>query len=103
MSALTHYQLTTSGIDALHAALTAEAALRRGRSFEEWSMAEAQAVWNAARDFAQQHDLRVPLLAEVVRVERQACGHCDYGSKWALYVVQLMLASEPADGIGKRR
>lgn len=96
MNPLKRYQLTMSGIDALHAALDAEASMRSGRSFEEWSKAEAQAVWGAARDFAQQHGLRVPLLADVVRVERHACGHSDYGSKWALYVTELMLAREPA-------
>lgn len=96
MNPLKRYQLTMDGIDALKAALAAEASQRPGRTFDEWSKAEAKAVWTAARDFAQQHGLQVPLLAEVVRVERQACGHSNYGSKWALYVTELMLASVPA-------
>lgn len=96
MNPLKRYQLTMGGIDALQAALAAEVPLRRGRTFEEWSKAEAQAVWTGARDFAQQHGLHVPLFADVVRVERLACGHSDYSSKWALYVTELMMASEPA-------
>ncbi|MDL5034422.1 hypothetical protein QRD43_21140 [Pelomonas sp. APW6] len=90
MIALQHYQLQMAGIKSLKAVLVEEASHRRGRTFEEWSKAEASAVWLAARDFAQQHDLRVPLLAEVVQVERLACGHCDYSSKWAQYVTDLM-------------
>lgn len=97
MDALQRYRFTESGIQALKSALVAEASHRKGRSFKEWSVAEAKAVWTAGRDFAQQHGLLVPLLEDVVRVERQASGHSDYSSKWALYVIELMLASEPAD------
>lgn len=86
------YSLKTTGIDAVERALVAEAALRNGRSFKEWSDAEARAVWSATRDFAQQHGLRVPELAEVVRVERQAIGHCDYAAKWVLYAIELTFA-----------
>lgn len=96
MNPLHRYRLTMAGIDALKAALVAEAELRRGRTFEEWSKAEAMAVWAGARDFAQQHGLAVPTLADVERLERHACGHIDYGSKWALYIVELMMTAEPA-------
>lgn len=95
MNPLVHHQLKMGCIETLKAALNAEASQRRGRTFDEWSSAEAQALWTAARDFAQQHGLRVPLLADVVRVERQACGHSDYGSKWALYVTELIMVCEP--------
>jgi len=90
------YRLKTAGIDAVKAALVAEAEHRRGRTFKEWSESEASAVWSATRDFAQQHGLRVPELAEVVDVERQASGHSDYGSKWALYAVELTFAADVA-------
>lgn len=96
MDALQRYRFTQSAMQALKSALVAEAVHRRGRHFEQWSAAEAKAVWAASRDFAQQHGLRVPLLEDVVRVERQASGHSDYGSKWALYVVELMLVPVPA-------
>lgn len=88
------YRLKTTAIDAVKRALVAEAALRNERSFKEWSVAEAMAVWSATRDFAQQHGLRVPKLAEVVRVERQAIGHCDYAAKWALYAIELTFAAD---------
>lgn len=96
MDYLTAHRLKKAGIDAIKAALVAEAGRRRGRSFKEWSEAEAKAVWSAARDFAQQHDLRVPQLAEVVAVEREASGHSDYAYKWALYTAELTLVAAPA-------
>lgn len=94
MDALQRYRHMDAGIKAITAALNREAGKRRGRSFEQWSAAEAQAVWAATRDFAQQHGLRVPTLAEIVRVERQACGHIDYASKWALCAIELTLADK---------
>lgn len=96
MDQVTLYRQKMAGIDAVKSALIAEAAFRKGRSFTEWSKAEAKAVWCATRDFAQQHGLRVPELAEVVSVEGQACGHSDYGSKWALYAVELTFAASAA-------
>jgi hypothetical protein len=98
MNALHRYQLMMGGIDALKDSLVTESSLRRSRSVEEWSNAEAIAIWKAARDYAQQHGLCVPLLDDVVRVERQARGHCDYASKWALYIVELMVAERAATG-----
>lgn len=91
MDSLTRFRLTMASIEALKAALITESEKRAGRSFEQWATAEAQAVWKAARGFAQQHGLRQPLLDDVIRVERQASGHSDYGSKWALYVTELMM------------
>lgn len=90
------YRMKMAGIEAVKSALIAEAAYRHGRSFNEWTDKEAKAVWSATRDFAQQHGLRVPELAEVVGVERQANGHSDYGSKWALYAVELTFADDTA-------
>ncbi|MDY0748992.1 hypothetical protein SNE35_31125 [Paucibacter sp. R3-3] len=95
MNPLTRYRLMETGIQTLKTVLVEEAAKRPGRTVEQWTTAEVNAMWAAARDFAEQHGLRVPLLADVVRVERQACGHCDYGSKWALYVTGLMMAAKP--------
>lgn len=67
-----------------------EAELRDGRAVEEWQRYETLAVWRAARDYAQQHGLRVPLLDEVRRASDSAAGHVDYGSKWAYRVAELM-------------
>lgn len=96
MSQLVWYRLKMAGIDAVKSALIREAAMRRGRSLKEWTESEAKAVWLAARDFAQQNGLRVPELAEVLNVERQASGHSDYASKWALYTVELTFTAEAA-------
>lgn len=96
MDQLAVYRMKMAGIDAVKSALIAEAEFRRGRSFKEWTEKEAKAVWSAARDFAQQHGLRVPKFAEVVNVERQASGHSDYASKWALYAVELTFAADTA-------
>ena len=93
MDQLTLYQVKRAGVEAVKSALIAEAELRNGRTFKEWTESEAKAVWSATRDFAQQNCLRIPKLEEVVRVERQACGHSDYGSKWAIYAVELTFVS----------
>ena len=92
MQAHEQHRLKMSATDAIHGALCLEAQKRNGRDFAEWSKAEAKAVWQAARDFAQQHGLRVPLLDEVVQVERSAMDHCDYGQKWSLYVAEKMFS-----------
>ena len=86
------HRLEMAAIDAIHGVLCQEARKRKGRDFAEWSKAEAKAVWQAARDFAQQNGLRVPLLDEVVQVEKSAMGHCDYGQKWSLYVAEKMFS-----------
>lgn len=95
MDALSAFRIKEAGISAVKDALIREAQKRKGRSLEQWHAAEASAVWEATRDFAQQHGLRVPTLAEVERVERLARGHSDYCPKWALYVVELTFAVEP--------
>lgn len=78
----------------LYDAFQAEAEKRRDRRLEEWLDAEVFAVWRAARDYAQAHNLRVPTLEEVQAAERSACGHSDYSSKWALYVAEYMRKDE---------
>lgn len=94
MNSLSRFRLTETGMKILKTALAAEAVRRKGRTVEQWTEAEASAMWNAAQGFAQQHGLRAPLLEDVVRVERLARGHSDYSSKWALYVAELMMAGE---------
>ena len=95
MDVLTRMKLIHAGVQLLKDALAAEAEKRPGRKVEDWTQAEAGAMCAAASRFAQRHGLRVPLLADVVRVERQARGHSDYASKWALYVTELTLPSVP--------
>lgn len=74
----------------IYDAFQVEASKRKGVDVDDWILAERKAVWTAARDYAQQHGLRVPTMAEVEAAEDQACGHTDYGSKWAYGVVEKM-------------
>jgi hypothetical protein len=74
----------------LYDAFQAEAEKRPGRPVEFSVLSERAAVWRAARDYAQQHGLRVPTLVEVEKAERLAMGHVDYGAKWAYGVAELL-------------
>lgn len=48
---------------------------------------------------AYRHDAGLPDvdLAEVARVEQQACGHVDYGSTYALYCAELACGISPRE------
>lgn len=74
----------------LYKAFQAEAKFRNERSFEQWSQAEIEAVWRAARDYAQANNIRVPTVEEVAECERYALGSIDYGAKWAFQVARLL-------------
>ncbi len=74
-----------------------EAAKDRKHSVEAWIKRERLAVWRAARDYAQQHGVRVPTLEQVEAAERQAYGHVDYGAKWAYGVAELLTTQEAID------
>ena len=74
----------------IYDAFQAEAAKRKGRRAEEWIEAERGAVLRAACEQAQRLGLREPGWAEVVSAEACACGHVDYGAKWALGVADAM-------------
>jgi hypothetical protein len=76
----------------LYDVFQAEAALRTEKHVDQWIIAERMAMWTAARDYAQQHGLRVPTLVDVERAESCACGHVDYGSKWAYGIAEAMRA-----------
>jgi hypothetical protein len=75
----------------IYDALVAEAEKRPGRSVNAWQAAEQQAAWQAARDYAQQHGLRVPTLEDVKRADRLGCGHVDYAAKVAYAVGAVIL------------
>jgi hypothetical protein len=74
----------------LYDTFQSEALKRGGRSPDEWIAAERQAVYAAACRIAQETGLKTPTLDEVMRAERSACGHVDYGSKWAYGVSSVM-------------
>ena len=75
----------------------AEARKRKGRPLHEWVKAEREAVWRAARNYAQQRALRVPTIGEVMSCERYAMGSVDYGAKWAYGVARVMRDADGAD------
>jgi hypothetical protein len=81
----------------IYDAFQAEAEKRATRQGDEWIAAERLAVWHAARDYAQQHGLRIPTIDEVACAENNAMGHCDYGAKWAYRVAEYMRGTERGD------
>lgn len=89
--ALQTYRLKSAAMEAISTALRQESKKRKGRTPTQWREAELHAVYATAQYFAQQNDLRVPLLEEVLKVEKQALGHSDYSSKWSLYVAEIMI------------
>ena len=74
----------------LYDAFQAEARLRNGRPPEVWIQAEIEAVWKAANAFAVRHGLEAPTMDVVQRAESYAQGSIDYGSKWAIGIVNRM-------------
>lgn len=74
----------------IYEAFQKEAAMRRGREPEVWIAAERGAVLQEAARQAAKLGLRAPTEQEVMRAEISACGHVDYGSKWALRVAEAM-------------
>lgn len=78
----------------LYDAFQKEAEKRDKRDFKEWSEAEIQAVWKAAREYAALHDLCIPTIEDVRYAEGYACGHVDYGAKWAYKLAEKMTKQE---------
>jgi hypothetical protein len=59
-----------------------------------WVDNERRVMWKTAMEWQAQRGLVWPTMAEIERVENMACGHCDYASKFALYVAELMAAKK---------
>ena len=74
----------------LYDAFRREAENRVGKTPGEWMQAEEQVMWSTSRDYAQQHGLTEPTMAEVLKSQRQAMGHVDYGAKWAYAVAEIL-------------
>lgn len=70
-----------------------EASKRKDR--KDWIEKERERVWSTARDCAQQYGYKVPTMEEVQRAETLACGHTDYGAKWAYGIVAIMKGQFP--------
>lgn len=85
----------TDPAQAIYDAFQAQAAKRKHyASPEEWIPIERQVVLETATREAERLGLRPPTLDEVRAAERSACGHVDYGSKWAYGVVEVMRKGE---------
>lgn len=71
-----------------------EAAMRKGRSFEEWSKAEMDAVLHAAKKVAADQSFRLatPTIEMVAAAEVYARGSADYGLKWTCELIRRMQA-----------
>lgn len=67
-----------------------EASKRKGRTVEEWTEAEREAVFNASIRQARIMKLQAPSLEDVIRAEQYARGSVDYGAKWAYGVAEVM-------------
>lgn len=74
----------------IYEAFRKESEKRRGREPEVWIAAEREAVLQEAVRQAEKLGLRAPTEQEVMQAEVSACGHVDYGSKWALRVAEAM-------------
>lgn len=97
MSAQTYdsiFRPKTEPARTLYDAFQAESLNRPNRMLDVWIDLERQAVWGAAKVYAQEHDMRAPTLAEVQICEQAALGHVDYGAKWAIYVAEYMRKGE---------
>lgn len=77
----------------IYDSLTAETTHRKSRGVDEWIKKEREAVWRAARDYAQQHGLAVLTMEDVKKAELSAMGHTDYAAKWAYGVTERMGAT----------
>lgn len=74
----------------LQALTTAQQFRKRG---EDWHAYEMQVMLEEVNFFREERGLALVAMADLERVERQAVGHSDYTTKFALY------ASELAEGL----
>lgn len=84
------FRPTSEPARTIYDAFQDEATKREQREPDEWMSAEIHRVWRTATAEAIKRQLRPPTLDDVQRAERSACGHVDYGSKWAYGVVAAM-------------
>jgi hypothetical protein len=75
------FEPRTEPARSIYLAFHAEAKKRKGRSVEEWTTAERNAVHAEAVKQARALGLHAPTMQEVEDAERSARGHIDYGLK----------------------
>lgn len=89
-----HFRPRNSPAREIYDAFQEESKNRADRSTIDWILAEREAVWKAARDYALKHKLTVPTIKDIEQAELSACGHTDYGAKWAYGISEIMLKEE---------
>ena len=85
-----HFRPRNEPARAIYDALLREAEHRNARSVDEWHAAEMEAVWKVARDYAEQHGLKLPTMDDVEKAARQGYGHVDYAAKLAYALANTM-------------
>lgn len=73
-----------------HELLCEEADQRDSRSLEEWQRLERETMWNFVNEQRAERGKPPLPLEEVQWAEQKALGHSDYGTKFALYCVELV-------------
>jgi hypothetical protein len=78
----------------IYEAFQTEAEKRNGREPEEWQRFEVLAVLEVANKFVQYATsagkYKLVTIEDVLKAQRSAYGHADYGAKWAYAVVVAM-------------
>lgn len=77
---------------AIFDAFQEEASKRNGRSVEDWTKAELDAVYQAALRVSQDavYKLKPPTMGAVIAAELYARGSVDYGHTWVWKLLQSM-------------
>lgn len=81
----------------IYLAFQNEATKRHGRTVDEWTKAEAQAVFQATQDAAWRSGVPAPTMQDVLFAEAYARGSADYGAKWAYALTDRMHALSGVD------
>jgi hypothetical protein len=74
----------------IYDAFQEEASKRKECKTIEWIENERRAVFQTAKEYAEQHGLIIPTMEQVMHAETYAEGHVDYGSKWAYGIARVM-------------
>lgn len=77
----------------IYLAFQAEAEKRKGRTPEQWSEAEVNAVLAEANRQSDLRDLRPVTREQVERAQIYASGSADYGLTWTMQVIRAMQRS----------
>ena len=60
----------------------------------EWMLYEKQVMFNLVNDYRTKNNLEPIPMEDIERVERLACGHCDYTRKFSLYCSELAVGKD---------